>query len=260
MSPERHRAIRALLVTEAGRTPEPVTFVRRPAVRRTGYGLLATAAAVSATVLATGDPSAPPDYGSWTAMPETGPGVTPPPSDDIRMWASQCTDLGGGLSIEGVTPDPGAAAEREVLVDRRGDFTFCLDLYPGSGTETDPLVALAGVTSDDESVSQGAATVYDRPLLLPAGGDVLLLAGPSLMQPPIAVESAFGAAGADVAGVEVRLTDGTRITATVQSGMWAAWWPGTVSATGLAELVVTTGAGERVVDPESVSLDWDRGD
>ena len=257
MPPEQHRAIRALLVAEAGRAAEPVAIVRRPAVRRTGDALVATAAAVSATVLATGDPSAPPDYGSWTAMPETGPGLAPPPGDDIEMWTSQCTDLtGSGLAIEGVTSDPDAAG-REVLVDRRGDVTFCLDVTPGSGTETDPLVALAGVASDVDSVSQGQGIVYDRPLMLPAGEDVLLLAGPSQVQPPTAVESALGAAGADVTGIEVRLTDGTRITATVQSGLWAAWWPTTVSTAGLAELVVTTGAGERVVDPGLVSLDWD---
>lgn len=262
MSPERHRAIRALLVSEAGRTSSAVSttgFVKRPVVRRTGFALLATAAAVSATVLATGDPSAPPDYGSWTAMPETGPGLAPPPSGDIEMWASQCTDLtGGGVGIEGVTPDPDAAAGREVLVDRRGDFTFCLDLAPGSGTETDPLVALAGIRGDGDSVQQTWGTVYDRPVLLPEGEDVLLLAGPLQMQPAPAVESALGAAGADVTGIEVRLTDGTRITATVQSGLWAAWWPTTVSTAGLAELVVTSADGERVVDPESVSLDWDQ--
>jgi hypothetical protein len=260
MSAERQQAIRALLVAEAGRTSAPPqAFVRRPLVRRTAYGLLATAAAVSATVLATGDPSAPPDYGSWTAMPETGPGLAPPPGEDLALWASQCTDLtGGGVAIGGVTPEPAAAAGREVLVDRRGDYTFCLDLSPGTGTETDPLVALAGIRSDGDSVQQTWGTVYDRPLMLPAGGDVLLLGGPSQMQPPSAVESAFGAAGGDVIGVLLRLTDGTRITATVQSGLWAAWWPTTVSTAGLAELVVTSGSGERIVDPGSVSLDWDR--
>ncbi|MGY2129136.1 hypothetical protein [Blastococcus sp. SYSU DS0617] len=261
MSPERHQAIRALLVSEAGRTSAVPTagFVRRPVVRRTGFALLATAAAVSATVLATGDPSAPPDYGSWTAMPETGPGLTPPPSGDIELWASQCTDLtGAGVGIEGVAPDPGAAAGREVLVDRRGDLTFCLDLSPGSGTETDPLVALAGIRGDGDAVQQTWGTVYDRPVLLPDGQDVLLMGGPSQMQPPSAVESAYGAAGPDVTGVGLRLTDGTRITATVQSGLWAAWWPTTVTTAGLAELVVTSADGDRVVDPDSVSLDWDR--
>ena len=74
--------------------------------------------------------------------------------------------------------------------------------------------------SPSVSVSQGQGIVYDRPLMLPAGQDVLLLAGPSQVQPPTAVESALGAAGADVTGIEVRLTDGTRITATVQSGLW----------------------------------------
>ncbi|MDT0275188.1 hypothetical protein [Blastococcus goldschmidtiae] len=259
MSPERHRAVRALLVAEAGRTSQPVAFVRRPVVRRTGFALVATAAAVSATVLATGDPSAPPDYGSWTALPETGPGLAPPPSGDIEMWASQCTDLtGGGVGIEGVTPDPDAAAEREVLVDRRGDYIFCLDLSPGSGTETDPLVAVTGIRSDGDSVQQGGATVYDRPVLLPAGEDVLLLRAPGEGEPVGDVLSAYGAAGSDVTGVELRLTDGTRITATVQSGLWAAWWPATVSTARLAELVVTGADGERLVDPDSVSLDWDR--
>ncbi|MGY2065194.1 hypothetical protein [Blastococcus sp. SYSU DS0619] len=259
MSPDRHQAVRTLLVTEAGRASEPVALGRRPVVRRTGWAVLATAAAVTGTVLLTGDPTAPAGYGSWTAMPETGPGLPRPAGGDVEMWASQCTDLvGGGVAIEGVAPDPDAAARRAVLIDRRGDFTYCLDLAPGSGTDTDPLVALAGITSDADSVSQTWGTVYDRPVTLPAGEDVLLLGGPSQVQPPSAVDSTFGAAGPDVTGVDLQLADGTRITATVQSGLWAAWWPSTVSTAELTRLVVTTDAGQRVVDPEQVSLTWDR--
>ena len=196
-------------------------------------------------------------------MPETGPGLPRPAGEDIEMWASQCTDLvGGGVAVEGVVPDPDAAARREVLIDRRGDYTYCLDLSPGSGTAADPLVALAGITSDAESVSQTWGTIYDRPVTLPAGEDVLLLGGPEgtaqESQDLGPVQSAYGAAGPDVTGVDLRLADGTRITATVHSGLWAAWWPTTVSTAGLAELVVTTDAGQWVVDPEQVSLRWDR--
>ena len=47
--------------------------------------------------------------------------------------------------------------------------------------------------------------------------------------------------------------------ATVRAGLWAAWWPSTVSRTDLEALVVSTGTGEPTVDPAQVSLDHDRG-
>lgn len=262
MPPDRSRAIRTMLVAEASRTAGSVRNPRAAVVRRSAYALAAALAVVSAAVLITDEPAGP-AYGSWTAMPDTGPGMVRPPSEEIGQWASRCTELtGGGVAVQGVPVDPGGAADREILVDRRGDFTFCLDLAAGSGTRSDPLIALAGITGGDEAVtSQAWSTVVDEAVPMPSGDDVLLLAdwtessdGP---EDPVQVLTAFGAAGDDVTGVEIRLEDGTRVTATVQAGLWAAWWPSTVSRTDVEALVISTTTGGRTVDPAEVSLDLD---
>ena len=93
---------------------------------------------------------------------------------------------------------------------------------------------------------------------LPTGADVLVLGSVEGEGLQGAVVAAYGMAGPDVTGVDLGLADGTRVTATVQAGRWGAWWPTTVSTAELSRLVVTTDTGQRVVDPEQVSLTWDR--
>ncbi len=263
MSPERARAVRLVLVTEASRAPAPATHpVRsRPRARRALYAVAAAGlVAVPATLVLTGDPAPPEDYATWTAMPETGPGLAPPPTEELEMWASQCTELtGGGVAIEGVPADPAGAAERKVLIDRRGEFTLCVDMTPGRGTPSDPLIALAGITGGD-NVQQMSATVYDKPVAPPSSGGVTILS--DWGSEPVAdggapVDMAYGVVGSEVTDVLLRLADGTRITATVDVGLWAAWWPPSVSTAPVDQLVLTTDTGTRAVDPGDVDLTWD---
>lgn len=61
-------------------------------------------------------------------------------------------------------------------------------------------------------------------------------------------------AGPDVAGVDIVLTNGLRITATVRDGIWGAWWPVSKGDPTDSNLEVCTTTGAYDVDPTSVQL------
>jgi hypothetical protein len=253
LPPERRQGIRAMLVATAG-VAEP----GRPPVRRRTVAL--AAATVVATVLVTAalltrDPAPDPGFAGWTAMPDTALAAAPTRRDMVE-WTSQCQKLtGGGVSIEGVRPRRDAG-RRPVLVDRRGQYTFCVDITVGKGTAVDPLVAVAGIKGGD--VQQSWATVYDRPVHVPTGSAVLVVGGDGgAARTGTQISSSYGLAGADVRGIDLVLAGGTRVTATVRDGRWAAWWPTAVAGTGLTRLVVQTPAGATEVDPATVQLIWE---
>lgn len=274
MTPRRRSEIRDLLVGEVARDTAPDGDARRqtPAAlpgRARSRPLVACALAAAAVAIAvSADVRNPtPSYASWEATPATAPGAAVT-NEQIQEWASQCSDLGvGGIGIEGV-PTRAAAAKREVLVDRRGDFTFCVDVALGSGTAQDPLVALAGIRADlgpevEDSLNTMWGTVYDEPLAEPRGGDVLVLGGDTA-DPPAAPEDdtatylkayqLYGLAGPDVDKVAIRLSTGTVVTATLQDGVWGAWWPADEGAASGSRLEVLSGSQTELVDPASVSL------
>jgi hypothetical protein len=220
---------------------------------------VAAVASVVAAVLVTADPAAAPGYATWSAVPETAPGGSAT-SEDLEEWASACTDLtGGGVAIEGVGARKGDVATRTPLVDRRGDHLFCVDVSMGSGTAADPFIALSGLSGG--SLSQAAVNTRPERVAAPAAGDVVLVAGaegpPPAREP--GVEStyayqAFGLAGPDVTGVDVVLADGLRITATLQHGLWGAWWPEDRGDPAGSLLEIRTATGTRTVTTDEVRL------
>jgi len=236
----RRQATRAMLVdhvTATGADPSAARATSRSTwARPAGIGLLAASAAAVAGVTAVtvvAGPGAEPAYASWTAVPQTSTGTSAPAAgEDLQEWASECTDLQvGGVSVEGLE-DSGDADQRTVLVDRRGEVTYCVDVALGSGTEADPLVSLSGLRAD--GMNTMATTVSSEPYDLPAGGEVLVLGGDTTTPPVEPVEEGvtslevfqlFGLAGDDVTGVDVVLTNGLRITTTLTDGVWGAWWP-----------------------------------
>jgi len=256
LDPQRQADIRRLLVTQA----TPGTAVTRN--RR-----LALAGAVAAVVVTTGavvlavypDPP-PPNYAAWTAVPQAAPPLTAP-DEDIERWASKCSDLGvGGVGVGGVPARPEAAARREVLVDRRGGFTYCVDVSMGSGTSTDPLIALSGLKTDGRhGANSMAATVFDKPFGKPQGGAVLVLGG-TLETPPegggseVQAFQLYGLSGPAVVGVDLVLTNGLRVTATLRHGVWGVWWPSDRGDVTGCKLEVRTAAGVTTVDPYAVRL------
>jgi hypothetical protein len=270
MDPRRRAAVRAVLVQEAATTRppqagrEPATASRprrRPLGRRAllGSASAGAAAAVVAAVLVTADPAAPPSYASWTAVPATAPGGTAS-DEDIETWASACTDLGvGGIGIQGVGARREDAATRTPLVDRRGDFTYCVDIDPGAGTRTDPFIALSGIRAHD--LNRAWVNTTDRPVQPPAAGEVVVVAGDDRPLPDeepgvasLRAYQLFGTAGPGVTGVDILLRNGLRITATVQHGIWGAWWPAERGEPTDSRLDVHTATGTRTLTTDTLRL------
>jgi hypothetical protein len=257
MDPQRRADVRRMLVAQAA----PVTAVRRSRRLALAGALAAVVAATGAAVLAAYPDPPPPDYAAWTAVPQAAPPLTAP-DDDIERWASKCSDLGvGGVGVQGVPARPEAAARREVLVDRRGDFTYCVDVSVGSGTPTDPLIALSGLRyGGRDGTNSMAATVSDKPFATPRGGAVLVLGG-DVETPPTGSTSdihafqIYGLSGPDVTGVDLVLANGLRVTATLRHGVWGMWWPSDRGEPTGSALAVRTAAGVTRVDPKAVQLE-----
>jgi len=276
MPRRRSTAVRAMLVAHAASTSTAGVASSSAVAGRRRHRLrlrlvlaavLTVAVGGTAAALLISDPTTPAAYASWSAVPQTAPD-TPPSNGDLQRWSSKCSDLGiGGVAVQGVPARRAAAAAREVLVDRRGDFTFCVDVAIGTGTLTDPLIALAGLRSDggrEKGLNRMWTTVSDRAFRQPAEQDVLVLGG-DLQSPPqepdrdantIALDAyqVYGLAGDAVTGVDVVLSNGLRITATVHNGLWGAWWPITKGDPTGSRLDVTTPAGTRTVDPSRATL------
>ena len=255
LDPQRQADIRRMLVVQA--TPGAgVTRNRRLALAAAGAAVVVATGAVVLAVY----PDPPTNYATWTAVPQAAPPLTAP-AEDIERWASKCSDLGvGGVGVAGVPARREAAARREVLVDRRGGFTYCVDVSMGSGTSADPLIALSGLRSDGRDGSNSmAATVFDKPFGKPRGGAVLVLGG-TLQTPPegggseIRAFQLYGLSGPAVVGVDLVLMNGLRVTATLRHGVWGVWWPSDRGDVTGCKLQVRTAAGATTVDPYAVRL------
>jgi hypothetical protein len=256
LDPQRQADIRRMLVAQA--TPETaVTRNRRIVLAGAFAAVTVTTGAVGLAVYP--DPP-PPNYAAWTAVPQAAPPLTAP-DEDIERWASKCSDLSvGGVGVEGVPARPEAAARREVLVDRRGGFTYCVDVSLGSGTSSDPLIALSGLKTDGrDGPNSMAATVSDKPFAKPQGSAVLVLGG-TLATPPeggtgeIQVFQLYGLSGPAVTGLDLVLTNGLRVTTTLRHGVWGVWWPSDRGDPTGCKLQVRTAAGVTTVDPYAVRL------
>lgn len=267
MDAQRKTAIRQLLVEQAHASTahrpgaDSRQFPRRPLLL---VGTAAAAVGLGAVTLVAVDPTSPPSYASWTAVPETAAG-TAIVDDEHKLWASQCSELGvGGVTVEGVPRRIEQASKRSPLVDRRGDFTFCVDITPGSGTASDPLIALSGIRADDgplEELNTMSATVHDEPFSPPVANEVVVLTGSSEALPPaeagikeIRAYQFAGLVGPDVRGVDIVLANGLRITATVDNGMWGMWWPADKGTPEGGELHLETTSGSRVVGMDEAWL------
>ncbi|MEE6257352.1 hypothetical protein [Plantactinospora sonchi] len=268
MDPRRRDALRALLVEQAGTSrrqpvaphePRPQPW-RRPVVRRAAFGTAAAAAvAVTVAVMVTADPAAPPSYASWTAVPATAPGGTAS-DEDIETWASACSDLKvGAVGIEGVGARRSDAAGRTALVDRRGDITYCVDIALGSGTSADPFIALSGIRAD--GLSRMWVNTTDEAVQPPAAGEVIVAGGDELPlsegetgSHSLQAYQLYGMAGPDVTGVTIVLGNELRITATVQGGIWGAWWPAERGEPTASRVDIDTATGTRTLPTESLRM------
>lgn len=256
MDPRRRADVRRMLVANAA----PATVVSRNRRMALAGAFAAVVVATGAAVLAAYPEPPPPDYAAWTAVPQAAPPLTAP-DDDIERWASKCSDLGvGGVGVQGLPERRAEADRREVLVDRRGGFTYCVDVSVGSGTPGDPLIALSGLRAGGrDGTNSMAATVSDKPFALPRDGAVLVLGGDVEMPPEgttsdIHAYQLYGLSGPAVTGVDLVLAGGLRVTATLRHGVWGLWWPSDRGVPTGARLEVRTAAGVKTVAPAAVQL------
>jgi len=178
----------------------------RPRTRRLrpslaiGAGAAASAGAIAAIVSLTAGASS--AFAGWTPTPNT------PTSGQVASAKLNCSARSpiSGLPL--------------VLTDTRGPFTF--QIYAD-----DHASAVCTTGPSFQSVQASAST---RPVKIPA--DKLEANGVQTAskdgQPYSFLD---GMVGSQVSGVTVVLSDGTRVTATVQNGWFVAWWPGSTEAT-----------------------------
>jgi len=144
-------------------------------------------------------------YAGWTAMPT---GVSVPDSAKVgdRCIAMSKEDFGGELSkVGGLTV---------VLAERRGQWIYAL--VANSNNVAGCLQNESDHTADGNSILQSSGSeVAPRPTA--KGVTTITMVGGGFSQ-------IYGRAGAEVAKVVVNGPEG-RVTATVKSGYWAAWWP-----------------------------------
>jgi hypothetical protein len=171
----------------------------------------ATGVAAGVAAIVTLGSSAAPAFAGWRATPTT------PAAGQLAQAAQAC---GKGL---------GSA----VLTDSRGPYTA--SIYADS-TTSDLCLSGDGVSMSSSSTTVAPASV--------AVGRIELGGGGTRDSAGNALTLVDGRTGAGVTAVTIQRSDGSSVRATVASGWYLAWWPGTVTATN-AE--VTTASGTSTV-------------
>ncbi len=212
-----------------------------PALAGGGAGLAAVG--VGAALLATGlGTEAPKALAGWSSKP------TPPSPQQIRGADEACRSrLRPAAAIEPTRrvesgsqerrPGPMIAAGgwKEILTDRRGPYTITLF------TASEGRAVVTCFTGRDGMGSLGGAFGNERRPPVGAGKIELVTSGGNVT-PPDEGSAQFsrvvGRTGPGVGRVVLRLRDGRRVTATVASGWFLAWWPG---ASGLVATEVGPG-------------------
>ncbi len=253
MPQQRHDAIRSMLVehvsTHAHSHIDAAPSWRRPTLIGVAAASMITAGITTAIVIA--DPTAPPSYASWTATPD--PSIDE--AEALGEWRSRCTDLGtGGIGFVDV-PVP-EWSPRDVLVDRRGDFVFCVDITLGKGTPASPFIGLAGIRADKglDSLNTMHAVVHDKQVAEPKSDEVLIIGSAEVKPDPnpsiqmLSASEIYGLAGPEVIGVDIHLANGTTVTASVNNGLFGAWWPTTKGSIEGATLTIHTRNADKTVD------------
>lgn len=216
---------------------------RRPAARRPGRvaaAASAAAAVVLAVVVTTLTLDSPAAYASWTPVP------TVVSDAERELRAEQC-GTGAAEIVDG--PDGPVVQEspvEPVLVDVRGDYTYVV--MAGDGAHTECFVTASG-GEPPTVVTSGAAGVEltapdARELTTLQRGTASWSEGDGTEG---ALTSAFGQAGEDVTAVELTLTSGESVAASVDDGWWAAWAPGGAALAASAEVTYADGTTAQVV-------------
>jgi hypothetical protein len=106
-------------------------------------------------------------------------------------------------------------------------------LFAGPGASGECLVT-RDRTGQLTSLGGGSTKGQDQPALGPTeivlqgSGSQTSMDGPN--EPEVTISYTIGRAGAGVAAVEIRLGSGNSVTASLNRGLFAAWWPGNDSS------------------------------
>lgn len=196
----------AELPSHAGARVRGVDYYSRTQHRRAvlaAGGLAASVGAVAATVSIVG-------LGTGTQPALAGWSASPTKAASGETASAEATCIGQISAPAAKSP---AGPWSTVLTDTRGAYTVMI-----FQNERDWASCFAGYPDG----ATGGATGGIPPL--PPAGQIKLIGlanGPA--QPYTLI---YGRVGAGVSGVTLPLGDGTRVTATVEHGCFAAWWPG----------------------------------
>ncbi|MBF4570850.1 hypothetical protein ITJ57_18940 [Plantibacter sp. VKM Ac-2880] len=197
-------------------TPEHVDTGRRP-LRRWALPLVGLAAATVTGMALISTITPTPAYASWTPTPVT---LT---AAELAIAGPACTSAGG-------RPDADV-----VLAERRGEWVAIAALTDEPGTIS-CLLYLPEGAMQAEHVSAGFGGGQGA---IPTAGQ---FTGGSIAQfsetgflgiavvPTVAI--VVGDVGPDVTAVDITITTGDVVTATVADGHYIAWWPGSAFGDG----------------------------
>ncbi|MCR6648935.1 MAG: hypothetical protein NVV70_12645 [Cellulomonas sp.] len=228
---------------DAGTAPTTVVDLaprrRRGAARLGLVGAAAAAAAVVTLVLP--NPTDTAAFAGWTAVPAQLDAA------DTAAAGEQCLALRTGVAGTGPDAPTNLADAKAVLADRRGETTFTV-LSSGAGLQSCLIGPRTRVSMVLSGAGGDAVTSWDvgaqNPGTAETAPDTQLSVG---VVGPDATPTADGATyatggiegvgsdepwgygigrvGADVTSVDVHLSDGSVVQASVAGGVWAAWWP-----------------------------------
>lgn len=241
---------------------------RRGAVRLALVGAAAAVAAVVAVALPSPTDSA--AFAGWTAVPAELN------ADELAAAGRECLDL--RTSLHGDPPDSPRNLDdaRPVLTDRRGDTSFTVlasdaglqSCLIGPHVSTSSIVTSSG-TGDavTGSATSGQGTAEDDSLSVGIIGDdtapdadeaTFVSGGTQGYGSSDPWSSAVGRVGDDVASVEVVLADGTTVVASVNEGVWAAWWPEDTQVESVTPTLTDGSTGVApVIEPFALDVDED---
>jgi hypothetical protein len=182
---------------------------RRRAPVAIGGGLAAAAGALAAVLYLTGGASS--AFAGWTPQP------TAPTRAQLAAAEAYCAEN---------TPFPGLPLK---LVDTRGPFTFVVHSNDSSND----------FCTTGPSFTNASGWRTSPPVTVPAG-KLYLWAEHTTTDGGHAYTFVIARAGDGVSAANLRLEDGTEVTATVGNGWAVAWWPGSYQVTS-AQLTTASG-------------------
>lgn len=241
---ERAEATFARLVSSP--VPTPDAAVPRRRIRRRAAAVAAAATAAVAGVAAPALLGGGGAFASWTPTPE------PVSSAEVPAVVATCRDAMGA-------PDRG---EDVVLAEQRGDWVFVLLASPGERVTCLMEKDFVGRSRETSEGFVGGGWDPDdppAPVLAPDG----LAEGTSMesvTEDDATVSFVEGYLGSNVTAVEVHVSTGLDVEASVGDGRFAAWWPGrpqssTVPSETFSYTVTLADGTTREVDRDSLTGD-----